>query len=125
MIHRHNNGIGKKGLSIIELVFVVLILSLLAAIAIPQLVAYRTRGNSASANIAARQAYGAAESFFSDNPGGTVSVNDLSVYGYNPHMSIILTITGAKMINNFTIQASHAGGGSTFMIDEKGNVTRS
>jgi len=85
MIHRHNNGIGKKGLSIIELVFVVLILSLLAAIAIPQLVAYRTRGNSASANIAARQAYGAAESFFSDNPGGTVSVNDLSVYGYNPH----------------------------------------
>ena len=116
---------GVKGFTIVELIFTVLILALLAAIAIPQFVAYRARANSASANVAVRQAYTAAESYFGDHPGAMVSVNDLSAYGYNPHLSIILTIGGARLITNFTIQAIHAGGGSTFTIDERGEITRS
>jgi len=116
---------GMKGFSIVELIFVVLILSLLAAIAIPQFVAYRTRAYNASANIAVKQAYTAAEAYFGDHPGAMVSVNDLSAYGYDPRLSISLTIGGAKLITNFTIQAIHDGGGSTFTVDERGEITRS
>lgn len=125
MILRNNKKRGIKGFTIVELIFVVLILSLLAAIAIPQFVAYRTRAYSSAANMAVRQAYNSAEAFFGDHPGALVSVNDLSVYGYNPHLSIILTIGGARLITSFTIQAIHGGGGSTFTIDQQGSITRS
>jgi prepilin-type N-terminal cleavage/methylation domain-containing protein len=125
MIRGYHKKRRQRGFTIIELVFVVLIISLLAAIAIPQFVAYRARAYNSAANAAARTAYVAAESFFSFSPGGTVSVSLLSVYGYNPNDNIILTLSGPGLITNFTLQSVHAGGGSTFLIDYMGNVTRS
>jgi type IV pilus assembly protein PilA len=125
MIRGYYKKRGQRGFTIIELLYIVLILSLLAAIAIPQFVAYRTNAYNAAANVAVRNAYTAAESFFSDSPGGTVSVSLLSVYGYNANVSIILTLGGAGKIANFTLQAVHSGGSSTFTIDQVGEVIRS
>ena len=125
MIRGYYKKRGQRGFTIIELLYIVLILSLLAAIAIPQFVAYRTNAYNAAANVAVRSAYTAAESFFSDSPGGTVSVSLLSVYGYNANVSIILTLGGAGKIVNFTLQAVHSGGSSSFTIDQVGVVTRS
>jgi type IV pilus assembly protein PilA len=125
MIRGYYKKRGQRGFTIIELLYIVLILSLLAAIAIPQFVAYRTNAYNAAANVAVRSAYTAAESFFSDSPGGTVSVSLLSVYGYNANVSIILTLGGAGKIVNFTLQAVHSGGSSSFTIDQVGEVTRS
>ncbi len=125
MIRGYYKKRGQRGFTIIELLYIVLILSLLAAIAIPQFVAYRTNAYNAAANVAVRSAYTAAESFFSDSPGGTVSVSLLSVYGYNANVSIILTLGGAGKIVNFTLQAVHSGGSSSFTVDQVGVVTRS
>jgi type II secretory pathway pseudopilin PulG len=124
MIRKYNRKRSQRGFTIIELFFIVLILSLLAAIAIPQFVAYRTRAYNASTNIAVKVAYTATQSFFSVSPGGTVSVALLSVYGYNVYPNIILTIGGAGKITNFTLQAIHGGISSTFTIDERGDITR-
>jgi type IV pilus assembly protein PilA len=125
MIRRYNKKSSQRGFTIIELIYVVLILSLLAAIAIPQFVAYRTMAYTAATNVAVKNAYTATQSFFSVSPGGTVSVSLLSVYGYNANQNIILTLGGAGNILNFTLQAVHGGGGSTFTIDQVGDVTRS
>lgn len=108
-----------------EFLYIVLILSLLAAVYIPQFVAYRTSAFNVTTNVAVKNAYTAAQSFFSVSPGGTVSVNLLSVYGYDVNQNIILTACGAGNIANFTLQAIHSGGSSTFTIDQNGNVTRS
>jgi len=125
MIRGYYKKRGQRGFTIIELLYIVLILSLLAAIAIPQFVAYRTNAYNAAANVAVRSAYTAAESFFSDSPGGTVSVSLLSVYGYNANVNMILTLGGAGKIANFTLQAVHSGGSSSFTVDQVGVVTRS
>ena len=124
MIRGYYKKRGQRGFTIIELLYIVLILSLLAAIAIPQFVAYRTRAYNAVTNVAVKNAYTATQSFFSVSPGGTVSVGLLSVYGYNANANIILILGGAGKIVNFTLQAVHSGGSSTFTIDQKGDISR-
>jgi len=125
MIRGYSKKTSQRGLTIIELLFVVLILSLLLAIAIPQFVAYRSRAFNASANWAVKNAYTATQSFFSASPGGTLSVSLLSSCGYNANVNIILSLGGTGQITNFTLQAIHSGGSSTFSIDYKGDITRS
>jgi type IV pilus assembly protein PilA len=125
VIRRYYKKRGQGGFSLVELIFVVLILALLASIAIPQFVAYRTRAYNTAANVAVRSTYTTTQSFFSVSPGGTVSIALLSVYGYNAaNVSIILTLGGTGKITNFTVQAIHSGGSSTFTVDEKGDITR-
>ena len=124
MIRGYYKKRGQRGFTIIELLYIVLILSLLAAIAIPQFVAYRTNAYNVAANVAVRSAYTATQSFFSVSPGGTVSVSLLSVYGYNANVNMILTLGGTGKIVDFTLQAVHSGGSSTFTIDQKGDISR-
>jgi type IV pilus assembly protein PilA len=124
MIRRYYKKRGQRGFTIVELIFVVLILALLAAIAIPQFVAYRSKAYNASTNMAIKNAYSASQAFFSVSPGGMVSVSLLWVYGYNQNPNIVLTLVGAGHIASFTLQAFHSGGSSTFIIDYKGDISR-
>lgn len=121
----------EEGFTLVELLIVVAIIAILAAIAIPQFSQYRKRGYVATLNADVKNAYTAAQAYFIDNPASNaVTCANMKTSGYTPSAGVVcadanVTMTPSAGSITLTAPAGNTWGLTTSVsiIDFQGSVT--
>lgn len=109
------------GFTLIELMIVIAIIGVLAAIAIPQFTEYRKKGYNTMAKTDLRSLYTACFTYFSDAPTGLCDeANGQTAFSKNA--DVVVTISNNTMAG-FAGTAKHNAGSITYSITSNGVIT--
>lgn len=111
MVQPHSK---EQGFTLVELIIVIAIIGILAAIAIPNFASKRLRANNATAQADLKNAMTFQEAYFVDNSRYTGDFGRLSGAGYITSSNIVLSLTGST--SGFTMTAYHTGGSATWTV---------
>ena len=106
---------GEKGFTLIELMIVIAIIGILAAIAIPQFTAYRQRSFNAAMQSDLRNAATAQEAYYTDGQVYTQTLGDLTQRGYTPSANVTVSVTAATS-QGYTMSGTHTSGTTTWNL---------
>ncbi len=114
-----------EGFTLIELMIVIAIIGILAAIAIPQFSAYRTRSYNAAAEADLRNAATAQEAYYVDTQTYVLDPQTNligSTYGFYTSQNVM--VDGDAATQQYTMTAYHSSGSKTFtLIGPGGSIT--
>jgi type IV pilus assembly protein PilA len=111
----------ERGFTLIELMIVIAIIGILAAIAIPQFSAYRTRSYNSAANADLRNAATAQEAYFVDQQTYASVLGNITGSRYGLYTSQNVTITIANASGTlYNMSATHSTGDKTWSISGPG-----
>ena len=100
----------RKGFTLIELMIVVAIIGILAAIAIPQFASYRQRAQDSAAKSALKNLATAQEDYYVKND---FYATGYAQTGFSPEDSIVISVTAAD-ITSWEANASHISSTNVF-----------
>jgi type IV pilus assembly protein PilA len=113
---------GQKGFTLIELMIVIAIIGILAAIAIPQFVSYRQKGYNTQAKGELKSFFTACQAYYADNPTVTGNCSTaLVAQTFIPSSTVNIAPTGGMNMTGTT--SYHSSGTSTYTIGSSGNIT--
>jgi type IV pilus assembly protein PilA len=113
----------EQGFTLIELMIVIAIIGILAAIAIPQFSAYRTRSYNSAAQSDLRNMATAQEAFFVDNQRycQTASLLSGATYGFYTSKNVTATVIAASTgVTRYVMRTHHSSGDKTYTIQGPG-----
>jgi type IV pilus assembly protein PilA len=123
MLMRINEMKNQKGFTLIELMIVIAIIGILAAIAIPQFSQYRARGYMAATKSDVKNCYTAAVAYFGDNPtAAALTLANCTASGFQPTAGVTVTVTSGSA-STFALSGAHTQLGGTYAMDADGVVT--
>ncbi len=115
----------ESGFTLVELLVVMLILGLLAAIAIPAFFNQRDKARDADAKSAARTAQTAIETYATDNGGSYLNATPALLKDVEPTLNnAVLTLTGTPTAKTYTV-TTQSDTGNTFSITREADGTTS
>jgi type IV pilus assembly protein PilA len=111
----------EKGFTLIELMIVIAIIGILAAIAIPQFSAYRTRSYNSAAQADLRNAATAQEAYYVDFQTYADQITDITgaTYGFYTSQKVQISIT-ANSATRYTMESYHDSGNHTYSLQGPG-----